>query len=400
MRVRIFWGSLFILLCLLSSVSSMWGATSPKQIEATIGAASKNLEKIHSQIQYHKKKRDEMVMQERGVIQQLEELNQKMNLTGQRIESIKAQHARVSARISELVQEIQETNGRINTVRSLLKDRLVAIYKYGGIAEFNLLLSASGTQDALSTSYLLAKIAGQDRALINELSERKARLDQIRAELSDQKALLERQDRQLSAEQENLRIQEGEHTRLLQRVRSEKSAQEEMLNELIQAEREIQQKIKQLLAEKARLAAQRRAASGGRVTPPQYSYRGGRLQWPLQGRISDPYGMRVHPVFHTRIMHTGIDIEGRTGDPVRAAAAGEVLYAGWLRGYGQVIILDHGNGLTTVYAHLSSMDVSEGADVAAGTVIGRVGMTGVATGPHLHFEVRINGNATNPLSYL
>jgi murein DD-endopeptidase MepM/ murein hydrolase activator NlpD len=113
-----------------------------------------------------------------------------------------------------------------------------------------------------------------------------------------------------------------------------------------------------------------------------------------------PFGTRIHPIFHTRIKHTGIDIDGRTGDPVRAASAGEVLYAGWLRGYGQVIILDHGGSLTTVYAHLSRIEVQEGAKVGAGEVIGRVGATGVATGSHLHFEVRVNGNAVNPMGYL
>lgn len=99
-------------------------------------------------------------------------------------------------------------------------------------------------------------------------------------------------------------------------------------------------------------------------------------------------------------MHTGLDISGSTGDPVRAAESGEVLYAGWLRGYGQVIILDHGRDLTTVYAHLSKIEVNEGEKVSRGEQIGRVGSTGIATGPHLHFEVRVNGKAVNPMGYL
>jgi len=99
-------------------------------------------------------------------------------------------------------------------------------------------------------------------------------------------------------------------------------------------------------------------------------------------------------------MHTGLDIRAPAGTPVKAAAAGEVLFAGWLRGYGQIVILDHGGDLSTVYGHLSQIRVEEGKVVKGGEVIGNVGNTGVASGPHLHFEVRVNGEAKNPVSYL
>jgi murein DD-endopeptidase MepM/ murein hydrolase activator NlpD len=110
--------------------------------------------------------------------------------------------------------------------------------------------------------------------------------------------------------------------------------------------------------------------------------------------------MRVHPVFKTKMMHTGMDIRAPRGTPVRAAGPGEVLFAGWLRGYGQVIIIDHGNNLSSVYAHLSSMSVREGAAVKKGQTIGAVGSTGTATGAHLHFEVRVGGDARDPMRYL
>jgi len=110
--------------------------------------------------------------------------------------------------------------------------------------------------------------------------------------------------------------------------------------------------------------------------------------------------MRVHPTFKTKMMHTGIDISAARGTPVRAAGPGEVLYAGWLRGYGQVIIIDHGSNLSSVYAHLSSMSVREGSAVKKGQTIGAVGSTGTATGAHLHFEVRANGDARDPMKYL
>ena len=143
-------------------------------------------------------------------------------------------------------------------------------------------------------------------------------------------------------------------------------------------------------------------ARGAPRAATQYTYlpSGGQLAWPIQGQITSSFGMRVHPTFKTKIVHTGIDIKGAQGTPVGAAGPGEVLFAGWLRGYGQVIIIDHGNNLSTVYAHLSSMSVREGAAVKKGQTIGAVGSTGVATGAHLHFEVRVGGEARDPMKYL
>lgn len=110
--------------------------------------------------------------------------------------------------------------------------------------------------------------------------------------------------------------------------------------------------------------------------------------------------MRIHPRFKTKRQHTGIDIASPHGSPVTTAGAGEVIFAGWMRGYGQVIIIDHGSGYATVYAHMSKILVDDGAAVKKGALIGRVGQTGVATGPHLHFEVRVKGVARDPLNYL
>ncbi len=122
--------------------------------------------------------------------------------------------------------------------------------------------------------------------------------------------------------------------------------------------------------------------------------RGELYQWPLQGRITSYFGYRWGR------MHTGIDIAAPQGTPVEASRSGRVSFAGWRGGYGQVIILDHGDGKTSWYAHLSSMDVGEGQMVDRGQVIGRVGMTGRSTGPHLHFEIRVNDDPQNPLDYL
>ena len=125
---------------------------------------------------------------------------------------------------------------------------------------------------------------------------------------------------------------------------------------------------------------------------------------PVQGRLSSPYGWRIHPKFKSRKFHTGIDIAAPMGTPIKASNAGKVIYSGWYGGYGRVVILDHGlmNGAptTTLYAHMSRQKVAVGQVVTRGQIIGLVGSTGYSTGPHLHFEVRINGKPQNPQNYI
>ena len=124
------------------------------------------------------------------------------------------------------------------------------------------------------------------------------------------------------------------------------------------------------------------------------------FRFPADGPISSPFGRRMHPIFHEVRMHTGIDIGAGYGSPVRAAAAGTVVVAGTVSGYGTAIVIDHGGGLGTLYGHLSKLGVHVGSTVTPGQTIGAVGNTGNSTGPHLHFEVRVNGTPVDPMKYL
>jgi len=126
----------------------------------------------------------------------------------------------------------------------------------------------------------------------------------------------------------------------------------------------------------------------------------GSLIWPCGGPVVSSFGWRIHPILHYRKFHTGIDIAAGYGVPIRASDGGTVIYATWMGGYGNVIIVDHGRGVSTLYAHQSSLAAGTGARVGRGQVIGYVGSTGFSTGPHLHFEVRVNGNPVDPMGYL
>ncbi|MDR1916788.1 MAG: peptidoglycan DD-metalloendopeptidase family protein [Synergistaceae bacterium] len=383
-------------LALSLTTVTLYAATPQSQvdIEKELINQEKQLKKMATQIKDNDKKLKDAKKKEDKFINDISKLSNQLAEAEQRLNVTELRRNQVANRLIDTAAQILDIERRIEKAKDLLRGRMVAMYKYGGAAEFSLFMSATGTQDALSTSYLLARIAEQDKSLISELTIQKKALDIAKADLEKQKQDLENRNKELEKQKVAIQRTSQERNKLLQQVRKDKALFQAEQDELLKASNELKGKVNDLLAAKKRMQKEANSAS-----TPIY-YKGGKLAWPLRGKITSNYGSRIHPVFKTKTTHTGIDIDGNRGDPVRAAADGEVLYTGWLRGYGQVVILDHGGDLTTVYAHLSGIDTVENAKIKTGDKIGRVGSTGVATGNHLHFEVRVNGNTTNPMKYL
>ena len=171
-------------------------------------------------------------------------------------------------------------------------------------------------------------------------------------------------------------------------------------DEFLSEQRELQAQSDAITAQlKARAEAQRAAAAAAGGTVSLAPAAGGFVR-PVAGPITSPFGYRIHPIYGTSILHAGVDIGADSGTPIKAAQSGVVVSAGWISGYGNATILDHGGGITTLYGHQSAFMVSEGQKVTQGQSIGRVGCTGSCTGPHLHFEVRINGTPVDPMPYI
>jgi murein DD-endopeptidase MepM/ murein hydrolase activator NlpD len=378
--------------CLVSAAAPVASApASNSDIEKELANQQKRLDTMEREIKKTDAKLKDAKKKEEKAINDISKLSNQLAEAEQRLNVTELKRAQVSNKLTDTVVRIQETELRMERAKMLLKERVVAVYKYGGAAEFSLLMSASGTQDALSTSYLLSRIAEQDKSLIRDLMIEKDTLDKARSELEKQRNELDRRNKELEKQKTTIQRTSGERNKMLQQARKDKSLFQAEQDELLRASKELKSKVNDLLSQKKKQSKN----SGSSL-----SYKGGKFAWPLRGKINSPYGTRVHPVFKTKATHTGIDINGNRGDAVRSAADGEVLYTGWLRGYGQVVIVDHGSDLTTVYAHLSGIDTVENAKVKTGDKIGRVGSTGVATGNHLHFEVRVNGNTADPMKYL
>lgn len=377
----------------LASAGPLPGASG---LDSRIAQEEARMRILEKQISEHQKRAKQMGEKEKGVLTQLNSLDQKKKVTEQRIRVLELKLEKVKNTISNLRAEVRLTEQELAEMMHVFENRLVDIYKYGGVAEFNLLLSSTTAHEAMETSYLLNRIALQDQAMISGMLEKKDRLLQAAAQMEQQEKELAVNASRLGKERKTFRQEINKSNAFLGQVRQERALHEQAVKELQQSQKEIQQTVTALMRKK------RDEESRDRGRSAQYTYlpSGGQLSWPVQGQISSTFGTRVHPVFKTKMMHTGIDIRAPRGTPVRAAGPGEVLFAGWLRGYGQVIIIDHGNNLSSVYAHLSSMSVRESAAVKKGQTIGSVGSTGTATGAHLHFEVRVGGDARDPMRYL
>jgi murein DD-endopeptidase MepM/ murein hydrolase activator NlpD len=298
-----------------------------------------------------------------------------------------------------------QTARRIEEIRLRLRRRLTDMAKYGDTEALLLVFSAESTHEMLDSVYLLDKLSQYDQLLIEQMQSKVWEMELSRKTMDEHRARLELRKKALGQEQQRFNVAVKETNTVLDGIRRQKAEAERAARELEEAQKAVGQTILDLMRQrKERDEAARKSGKSqgsvdylaGRMT----QGRGSMFDWPLRGRISSPFGTRVHPTFRTKSFHSGMDIAAPQGTPVKAAAPGEVLFEGWMRGYGRVVIIDHGRDYSTVYAHMSSAQVREGAIVKAGSVVGTVGNTGVTTGYHLHFEVRVGSAAKNPLDYL
>jgi murein DD-endopeptidase MepM/ murein hydrolase activator NlpD len=282
---------------------------------------------------------------------------------------------------------------------------MIDLSKYGMSEELHLIFSARDTHEVLNSVFLLEKLAKHDQFLIGQLTSKKEDIERSRGALEDQRDKLKAQSQTLDQERRTYTATIKRTNTFLDDIRRQKALAQRAAKEMEEAQAAVGQTIVALMRQKKERdeAAKKAGTSKGSVdylAGRMAQGRGSMFDWPIRGPISSSFGPRVHPVFKTKSMHSGLDVSAPRGTPIKTAAPGEVLFEGWMRGYGQVVIVDHGRDYSTVYAHMSSTRVKVGTVLGADSIIGAVGNTGTSTGFHLHFEVRVGGAAKNPLDYL
>ncbi|WP_303815140.1 murein hydrolase activator EnvC [Acidaminococcus timonensis] len=294
------------------------------------------------------------------------------------------QHAlEIKIRQNEAALKAKEAD--YNKTRKVYEKRLRDIYENGQVNYIDVLLGSTDFRDFASRMYLLQRVIRRDFNLIDTLNTQKQALEHQKTILDDNKRELDAIHAEATAEQKIIAQKTVERQALYEQALAEKAKLDAEYEELQRNSQEITAMI-QRMEEEGRLAAQ--------------AHGSGQFMWPVNGEITSPFGWRVHPIWGTQIFHAGLDIGADYGEPVHAADSGTVVYAGWMGGYGNAVMIDHGGGLVTLYGHNSSITVGEGQQVGKGETIALAGSTGNSTGPHCHFEVRVHGEVTNPLQYL
>ncbi|MGH2399825.1 MAG: murein hydrolase activator EnvC family protein, partial [bacterium] len=260
---------------------------------------------------------------------------------------------------------------------------LRAVYMYGRTGYVDILLGAGNISEFVTRWYFITTIVRSDGRLISEYAADAAEARALHLALVAEQQRLAAINARTRARQRDMVVQEQAKRAMLARLQRERVAYERMVQELQEDSRQIEVLI------------QRVQSSGGQASMAIARRLAGFI-WPARGVFTSPFGMRRHPIFRIRRMHTGQDIAAPYGTPVQAAAEGQVIYTGWFGGYGKIVVIDHGQGISSLYAHLSSILTRDGAHVRRAQTIGRVGSTGYSTGPHVHFEVRVNGRPINP----
>lgn len=308
-----------------------------------------------------------------------------------RLTAIQKEQADTNRKIQETAAAILAAQNRLQQRQQILNQRVRSIYIHGQLSYLEVILGSKSFSDFANRLELLRRIVHSDYDLILEIQNQKAQIEAKKAQLEADKAHLDVLAAEAQKEQDAIAAKKAEQQRVLDRAKANKSAAEQMERDLIDRSKQVQSLIQERLR-------QRETASSG--SDESYTQGSGVMSWPCNGVITSPYGYRVHPIFGTTIYHSGMDIGVDYGTPIHAADSGTVIYSGWISGYGNAVIIDHGGGVQTLYGHNQSLNVSEGESVAKGSVIAYAGSTGNSTGPHCHFEVRVNGEPADPMAYL
>jgi murein DD-endopeptidase MepM/ murein hydrolase activator NlpD len=335
-----------------------------------------------------------------------------------RIQGLAAQAGDVSARLVTLERDLalhREKLDRLNELYRLetarftflrrqyrlsldrLGNRLIDIYEGGEPSSLEVLLSAESFTDLLAGVEYLDSIGAQDKRISDEVGRAKVQVSAQRERTKRLRAVVASETRTIAVRTEQVRAARDALLASEHRLAAARRSKRESLVAVRESRAEYLHEAAGLERASSALAASIRAAQAARAsysaasdsTPSASGF-----IWPVNGPVVSGFGMRWGR------MHEGIDIAVGSGTPIHAAAAGRVVYAGWMDGYGNLVAIDHGGGLSTAYAHQSSIAAGVGQTVSQGQTIGYVGCTGHCFGPHLHFEVRVNGSPVDPLSYL
>lgn len=351
---------------------------------------SQKLKQTNNKRYYFQQKKRQADLKLRTEKNKLSNNQQKLERAHQELQATTMRYNALIANLSSMESQLNSAITEFRSIDAAMKSRIRQVYKHQRTGMFELILSARDVNTLMDMFYFEKIVIQDDYRRMQAVKAKADEIARLKAQVESQRRMVEASIRDINNQRASIQNSIAENKFMIERLQKDKSYYERSERELARQSASIQRMIESL-TRKTQGSSSVRVSSTGFIRP-------------ISGPITSPFGYRIHPIFKSRIFHSGIDIAGPNGGAIKASNDGKVIYSGWYGGYGKVVILDHGivNGkpITTLYGHMSAINVSNGQYVKKGQTVGREGSTGYSTGPHCHFEVRVNGKPTNPLSYI
>lgn len=338
---------------------------------------------INQQIKDSKTEIKKIQDETKNISKEIQELDGKVDQADKEIVNIDEEILKLEENIEITTVELKEAEENIEDKQDTFNKRLKIMYRAGNVGFLEVLLSSTSIKDFLTRKDMVQAIVKHDTELIAYMQEQREIINTKKVELEKDKNQVEVSKSKLESRRRDLVKATRAKADLMLSLENNHKELEKQIDAAYEEAKQVEEAIFQAQVN----------------TGP---YTGGRMNWPVPGynRISSPYGYRIHPILNKKKFHTGIDIPAPTGTNIVAGSVGDVIHSGNLGGYGKVIMIDHGGGIVTLYAHNSRLIAKVGDIVARGDVVAKAGSTGLSTGPHLHFEVRKDGKYQDPMPWL
>jgi murein hydrolase activator len=382
--------------CTLLLVSFICISVSTVQSADTTSNSERKFQRLKQEMQEKKKELRRTKRKEHSVLVDLDKIDRDIQAGSSELASQRRQLRNAEATLQGIEASNSEITRELTGLKRYYGQRLRALYKMqrSGSA---VIIAIENPGIAVKQTKYLSLIAEHDRVMMQEYRGALDRLALRQKEITQKKEEILGRQRVIETKKTELESKRRQKAVILASIRQKKSLYEETLHELEESSASLWAMIKK---EEAERRSEKTAYAPDERESKTSGAEKARLPWPLEGHVLTHFGMQRHPRFGTMVFRRGIEIEAREGQPVRAVSDGEVVYADWYKGYGKLLILDHGNGFYTLYGNLSQLDLDKGARVTKGQIIGLAGETGSLKGAKLYFEIRRNGEAVDPLRRL
>ena len=384
----------FMAVVLNTSTTVSYAVTeeSIKQKESQISDAKKERDSMKSNLTNLESLKKELESTKSDLNTYIQQIDSSLTDIQTKIDTLTEQITAKETEIEETQNELEEAIEVQKQQYEAMKKRIKFMYEQGDTLYFELLVQSGSFAEMLNKAEYIELLSAYDRQKLNEYIQQTQLIEVTKEALEEEKTTLDEAKKDVEIEQSNMEA-----------LRQEKNAELSTVNSDIQdKEAAIKEYEAQIAAEDAAIAALEAEVARDKAELNKLKYDGGMFTWPCPSytRISDDYGMRLHPTLGINKMHNGIDLAAPAGSPILAAYNGTVVAASYEASMGNYVMINHGDGLYTVYMHCSKLYVSQGQSVTKGQTIAAVGTTGRSTGNHLHFGVRLNGSYVSPWNYL